>query len=196
MKIFCLLAAVLIAGLLGSTLGDATRLAAASPTAAGATARTAVAHVRNTFEFTVRAPQRLVAPLFGAHRERAWAQGWNPEFLYPLPPEDKPGVVFQVTHEGRTSTWITTVFEPETGHIQHVYFVPGAMTALIDIRLVPTSPAETRVQVAYERTALAPDYNAHVEHLGESDAKSGPHWQAAIDDYFRKTAAERKDSPQ
>jgi hypothetical protein len=116
------------------------------------------------------------------------AEGWDPQFLYPQPPQDKAGVVFTVAHGGHTSTWITTVFEPEKGRIQHVYFIPGAMVTLIDIRLTPVGIADTRVHVTYERTALAPEMNDHVQRMGNSDRQSGDHWQLAIENYLKKAA--------
>jgi hypothetical protein len=130
----------------------------------------------------------VVAPLFGAHSERAWAEGWDPQFLYPQTPQDKAGVVFTVAHGGHTSTWITTVFEPEKGRIQHVYFIPGAVVTLIDIRLTPAGIADTRVHVTYERTALASEMNDHVQQMGNSDRQSGDHWQLAIESYLKKAA--------
>lgn len=143
-------------------------------------------HVKNTFDFTIAAPQSTVAPLFGAQRERVWAEGWNPQFVYPQPPEDTAGGVFTIQHGGHTATWITTIFEPENGHIQHVYFIPDAMAVLIDIRFQAIASAKTRVRVTYERTALSPELNDHVRQLGEQDAKSGPHWEKAISDYLDK----------
>jgi len=149
-------------------------------------APTQLLHVRNSFGFAVNAPPSVVAPLFGAHRERAWAEGWDPQFLYPQPPEDKAGVVFTVKRGQHTSTWITSVFEPEEGHIQHVYFIPDAMVTLIDIRLVPSGASGTRVEVTYERTALSLELNDHVQEQGGSDSRSASHWQAAIEDCLKK----------
>jgi hypothetical protein len=143
-------------------------------------------HVRNSFAFTIDAPPAVVAPLFGAQRERAWAEGWDPQFLYPQPPEDKWGVVFTVTHGRHSSTWITTVFEPEKGHIQHVYFIPDTMVTLIDIHLAPSGASGTRVEVIYERTALSPELNDHVQEQGRADSRSADHWRAAIEDCLKK----------
>lgn len=146
-------------------------------------------HVRNSFAFTVSAPQNAVAPLFGAHLERAWAAGWDPQFVYPQPVEDKPGEVFTINHGGHTSTWVNTALDFEQGHIQYVYVIPDAMAVLIDIRLAASGPLATHVAITYERTALSPDVNDHVRKQGEADAKSGPHWQKAIEDYLKSKTA-------
>ena len=55
------------------------------------------AHVKNRFTFTVNAPLRQAAPLFGPEGERAWAgDDWNPEFVFPVPAQDIEGAVFIV----------------------------------------------------------------------------------------------------
>jgi len=62
------------------------------------------------------------------------------------------------------------------------------MVTLIDIRLTPAGAADTRVQVTYERTALAPEMNDHVQQMGNSDRQSANHWQAAIENYLQQAA--------
>jgi hypothetical protein len=146
-------------------------------------------HVSNTFEFDLKEPQPQVAPLFGAHRERVWAEGWEPQFVYPQPAADQQGSVFQVSHGAHKSTWITTIFEPEKGHIQYAYFVPDAMAVLIDIHLSPAQNSGTHVQVRYERTALSPELNEHIRHQGEQDANSAEEWRTCIESYFEITKA-------
>jgi hypothetical protein len=138
-------------------------------------------HVRNHFDFVVHAPLARVAPLFGAYGERAWEAGWDPHFLHPVPPADEAGAVFTVEHGGHRSTWITTIFEPEEGHIQHVSFIDGAMLTLVDIRLAEREAGLTAVGVTYERTALSPDVNAHVAARGAADAGAAESWRAAIE---------------
>lgn len=156
-------------------------------------------HVRNEFEFTIHAPYKVAAPLFGADAERAWAgPDWNPQFLYPLhgaATKDVPGAVFTIKHgHNRHASWINTAFDLDTGHVQYVYVLADAMVTLIDIHLAPIeadgAPA-TRVKVAYERTALSPEANDHVRQFAESDRKSGPHWQSDFDNYFAQKSSDR-----
>jgi hypothetical protein len=40
-------------------------------------------HTREKFNLTAHASMQEVAPLFGAHKERDWAPGWNPQFVHP-----------------------------------------------------------------------------------------------------------------
>jgi hypothetical protein len=144
-----------------------------------------VVHVENGFVFTVHAPYKNVAPLFGAHEERAWGgPDWNPHFLYPQPARDIAGEVFSVAHGHTRSTWVNTAFDLESGHVQYVYVVPDAQAVLIDIHLHEDSPSSTTAKVVYQRTALTAGFNSHVTELGEKDATSANEWQTAIESYL------------
>jgi hypothetical protein len=149
-----------------------------------------VAHVRNEFEFTVHAPYRIAAPLFGPERERGWADGhWDPQFLYPQPAQDRQGAVFTIRHGHRQAYWINTSFDMDARHFQYVYVVPEAMAVLIDVHFSEPDAANTKVNVAYERTALDPAANEHVKEMGDADRESGKEWGTAINDYLAKQKA-------
>lgn len=149
-----------------------------------------VVHVRNEFEFTVHAPYRVAAPLFGPEGERAWANGhWDPHFLYPQPAQDTQGAVFTIRHGHHPAYWINTAFDLEARHFQYVYFIADAMVTLIDVRFSQLDPANTKVNVAYERTALNPEANEHVKEMGNSDRESGKEWGNAINGYLAKEGA-------
>jgi hypothetical protein len=145
-------------------------------------------HVRNQFDFTVHAPYRVAAPLFGPEGERVWAAGWDPHFLYPQPAQDIQGAVFTVRHGHHQAYWINTSFDKDARHFQYVYLIPDVMVVLIDVRFSELDPGNTMVNVVYERTALNPEANEHVRESGDSDRESGKEWGTAINDYL----AERK----
>ena len=142
-----------------------------------------VVHVENGFEFTVRAPYDKVAPLFGAHGERAWAgERWDPQFLYPSPAQDVEGEVFTVAHGHTHAIWVNTAFDLQAGHMQYVYVIPDVQAVLIDVRLQHDDPAKTGVKVRYERTALTSRFNEHIREMGrKKDGASAAEWQAAIE---------------
>jgi hypothetical protein len=152
-----------------------------------ATASGPLAHVRNEFEFTVHAPYAVTAPLFGPEGERAWGgDHWDPHFLYPQPAQDVQGAVFTVAHGHHRSYWINTAFDVEGRHFQYVYVIPEVMATLIDVHFSEVDSANTKVNVAYERTALTPKANEHVREAGNSDNKNGAEWGKTINDYLAK----------
>lgn len=142
-------------------------------------------HVRNEFEFTVHAPYSMAAPLFGPEGERTWTDGhWDPHFLYPQPAQDIEGAVFRVSHGHHSSTWVNTAFNLDQGQIQYVYFIADTLVTRIDLHLSQPDAMNTKVHVAYERTALSAAANERVREMGDHDRNSGPEWRADIDRYL------------
>jgi hypothetical protein len=142
-------------------------------------------HLRAAFTFVVPASYAVAFPLFGADKEREWSPGWAPAFVHPAPARDTAGMVFTVAHGGTHSVWVNTAFDAETGHVQYVYVVPGALATLIDIHVRSLDSASTSVSVAYERTALVPEVNDHVRALSAHDAASGPEWEGQVRDCLK-----------
>ncbi len=146
-----------------------------------------MAHGRTAFTFAVAASKRVVFPLFGASGERAWGthgdgHPWDPHFLWPLPERDVEGEVFTITHRhhNKTATWINTAFDPVSGHVQYVYFLPGDIVTRIDIRLTERDPANTQVDVIYDQTALNSAANATIQERTQHDEDMAKEWQQQI----------------
>jgi hypothetical protein len=146
-----------------------------------------LAHTRTEFSFTVDAPFEQVVPLFGAHEERKWDDGWDPQFVYPTPARDQQGEVFKVAHGHDSAVWINTALDLAMGHIQYAYVLGDAMATLIDIHATRQGAQKTGVTVVYERTALIPEANEHVQHFAEGDANTGKEWGDAMNAYFAKS---------
>jgi len=83
-----------------------------------------------------------------------------------------------------------TSFDKSARHFQYVYVIPEAMVVLIDVRFSEVDAANTKVNVAYQRTALDADANEHVQELGNEDRQSGKEWGTAINDYLAKQKIE------
>jgi len=156
------------------------------PGATNAQDNAAPAHTHNEFSFTAQGPYERVFPLFGALEEKKWAEGWEPQFVYPTPARDQRGMVFTTEHAGRTSTWTCTAFDESTGYVQYVYVVSDFIVTMIDIHLAKSGAAETHVSVVYQRTALRAAANEDVAHLAKGDANSGPEWAEAINGYLAR----------
>jgi hypothetical protein len=149
-------------------------------------AQSDLAHSHTAFHLTVPLPYAQAAPLFGAWAEQKWAADWHPRFLYPSPPADQEGAIFQVEHGSHSSIWMTTIFDLPAGRIQYVYVLDQLLITRIDITLAPQSADKTSVSVTYERTALDPSANARVLALAKHDSEQAPEWQSALDAYAGK----------
>jgi len=144
-------------------------------------------HRRTEFAFTVSAPFETVAPLFGADKERLWADGWNPQFVHPQPANDEAGAVFTIK-TGHSSVWINTIYDLTRGQVQYACFAGESMVTLIDIRIERIGSDKTKAVVVYERTALQPEANDHVNRLADDDKAKGPEWEAAFRTYLQTRA--------
>ncbi len=173
---FSLLAA--IAGVIASSAPQAQATDTAKP-----------AHTHEAFSFVVSAPYADVFPLFGAYEERKWAVGFEPKFIHPVPAHDQPGMVFTTVQEDMPRVWVNTAFDIATGHVQYVYVIADVMTALIDIHVTKSGTNETKVDVAYDRTALRPEANEQVIRMAQADSNSGPRWAEMINGFFATTGS-------
>ncbi|HVO61712.1 MAG TPA: hypothetical protein VMT53_12310 [Terriglobales bacterium] len=163
-----------------SLLAAMAGIAPASLAQASVEPATELVHTREPFSFAISRPYAEVFPLFGAHEERKWALHFDPEFLYPVPAHDQPGMVFTTVQEGMPRVWLNTAFDAATGHVQYVYWIADIIVALIDIRVAASGTNETKVDVIYERTALHLEANEQVLHMAHNDANSGSHWAEMI----------------
>lgn len=145
-------------------------------------------HTAAKFEFVANGPIEKVAPLMGADRERVWAPGWNPHFVYPKPTTDQQGMVFTVAHGPYRVPWVNTEFDLNAGRMQYVYVIPDTLVTVITIKLTPQGD-RTHVAVEYDRTALSARANRHVRELAEHDRGSGPEWQGQINEWLAKEAS-------
>ncbi len=142
-----------------------------------------ILHTEQKFTFVARAPVEVVAPLFGAHKERVWAPGWDPSFIWPAMAHDRQGMVFTVPHGHQTAVWVASSFEPLSGRVQYVYVLPDVMATVITLEVTPEEN-QTRVKVEYDRTALRSSANDLVRRFSKEDDKSGPEWEKQINDYL------------
>jgi hypothetical protein len=145
------------------------------------------AHVSNSFAFTVDAPMKEAAPLFGPEGERAWAgDNWNPQFVFPVPARDVEGAVFTVRHGAHTAVWVNTLFDLDAGRMQYAYVLGDLLVTTIDVRLHTIDAAHTKVDVTYVRTALRPEAQDHVTAMGKHDREQGKVWEDAIHAYLQR----------
>ena len=145
------------------------------------------AHTEETFVFTANGAMEQVAPLFGADKERVWSPEWDPQFIHPLPVADTQGMVFTVAHHYLHAVWVNTELNLKDGRVQYVYVIPDVLVTVITLNLKPEGN-QTLVEVHYDRTALAPEADAHVREMARQDHDFGPEWQTQINQYLEKHA--------
>jgi hypothetical protein len=145
-------------------------------------------HIQTSFDLVVPLAYEQTAPLFGPEGERAWAgKHWDPKFIHPQPAHDEQGAVFTVKHGPFSAVWVTSQFDVAGRRFQYVYFLPGIMVTVIDVRFKPIGASSTAVNVVYTRTAIAPEGNEHVQAMSEGDKTAGKEWQQAIEEHLAQS---------
>jgi hypothetical protein len=144
-------------------------------------------HTSEQFAFVANAPLVEIFPLLGADKERLWAPGWDPRFVWPAVASDQVGMVFRITRGEKVATWVNTVFDREAGRVQYVYVLSDVVATVITLQLHARA-ATTEVSVRYERTSLSPESDTLVKEMAEQDRDAGPVWASQINTYLAQAA--------
>jgi len=138
-------------------------------------------HVERSGEFALHLPLAHVFPLFSPEGERAWVEGWDPQYLHPDHPSNAPGTVFRTRHDGEETLWLVISYDPRRATAEYGRFTPGSRLGTVQVRCAEDGPARTRVAVTYSLTALTPAGNAALAHMTEASYSAMLRaWQVAI----------------
>jgi len=139
---------------------------------------TGCSRVRLTGQIDVALPPPRAFTLFTPSGERAWAEGWDPEFPAPAASDTDPGVVFVTGHGGHRTTWIVIGCEPPAA-IRYAQTAPGHRAGIVSVGC-RASAAGTRVLVGYDLTALTPEANAELDRFAAGYPDFLARWERAI----------------
>ena len=125
------------------------------------------------------APQEALRH-FTPEGERAWAEGWDPRYVFPADGTTTPGMVFTTGHGGEETLWTMTRHEPELGAIEYLRVTPGSRMGAVRVQC-SQAQAGTRVTVTYALTALTAAGNAKLKALeGGAYEAFIDSWEASI----------------
>lgn len=139
--------------------------------------------VKRSGSFRIDASLDGAFPLFTPEGEKAWAAGWNPEYVFPVDGKTAQGMVFRTQHSG-PKTWLMTLYDPEHYHAEYANF---SADLVIQISVHCSSEGKsTVVEVSYVHTALTENGNQLVdEYTQERHDKQMQHWKQSIDEALR-----------
>jgi hypothetical protein len=124
------------------------------------------------------APERAFG-MFTPLGERAWAQGWDPEFLHPLDGEPCEGSVF-ITRAGGVETIWTTIAHDPPRRAAYSRVTPGLHAVIVEVRLRPSEDGGTRADVSYAFTALTSAGNDAVVEMVDGFGGWMEEWETSI----------------
>lgn len=120
-------------------------------------------HVTRQQTIRLSASPSQVFPLFEPLGERAWAEGWQPNMLFPTDGTAQAGAVFTTSHpvEGE-SIWTMPLFDPASFHLAYLLVTPGSRVGNIDIRCQEAPSGATQATVSYTFTTLSEQGNEFI----------------------------------
>jgi hypothetical protein len=138
-----------------------------------------------TREIRLAAGVERAFALFEPEGERLWAQGWEPEHLYPASGEAREGAVFTTRHPGEGETvWTMTAYEPPC-RLAYVRVTPGQRAGRVVVVCEEAGEGQTRAAVTYDLTGLSEAGNAYIRAFDEAHYEHFMHeWEEAINFYL------------
>ena len=153
-------------------------MSAASQTSAAGKFR--ASSVTHTGHVTLEAPPEKTFPLFTPEGERAWAEGWDPEVLFPADGQIREGLVFRTPDHGGT-VWVLMKYDQASFTIAYSATAAGALVREIEVHCRPAAGNRTEVLVTDTYVGLSEHGNMFVGQLDEASySKKMAHWQEVI----------------
>jgi hypothetical protein len=137
------------------------------------------AHQTRSATIRLAAPPERAFGMFTPLGERAWAQGWDPQFLHPLDGDACAGSVFITRAGGVETIWTTIAHDPP---IRAAYsrVTPGLHAVIVQVRLRPSDDGGTLADVSYAFTALTSAGNDAVAEMVEGFDGWMEEWETSI----------------
>jgi hypothetical protein len=136
--------------------------------------------------FVLGLPKAEAFKLFEPEGERAWAQGWDPRYVFPADGRAEAGMVFTTSHGSEETIWHLNRHDSAGGVVEYIRLTPGSRIATVLVQCAQEGGAATRVTVIYSFTGLSPAGNEYVRAMDEA------HYRAFIEGWGTAIAAARK----
>jgi hypothetical protein len=134
-----------------------------------------------SFELNTTADKAL--PFFTPEGERAWAEGWDPQPVYPTQKEVAfvTNAVFRLGHGEHESIWTILQASPKEHVADYVYVVLGERVSRVRVEIEPLAGNRCRVHVRYVHTALSEGGTQFIAAMTEEDyAQKMSDWQRMV----------------
>lgn len=136
---------------------------------------------RHGFRLPLRAARAFQC--FTPEGERAWAPGWDPEFLHPADGALRLGTAFLTREDGEPAPtiWLVTALDPAGLRVSYARVTPASRIGLVRVAVTPETEEACRVEVSYVFTALTAAGNAYLAGLTEERYRAFiDSWREAI----------------
>ncbi|MGD8780955.1 MAG: hypothetical protein PVH88_18560 [Ignavibacteria bacterium] len=138
--------------------------------------------VQRTYKIELNGTIEKVFPLFTPIEEKKWAEGWEPQVIYPLEEEIKAEMIFRSKHIDEYPTyWVIADYKPEEHFIRYINFTYDYRVVMLKIKCNKIPNGKTEAVINYTFTGLSEKGNKYVESITESHYKEYiSSWQTDI----------------
>jgi hypothetical protein len=144
---------------------------------------------RDTVTISVPLPADEAMQLFTARGERAWVEGWDPEFPAGEPTEEVEGTVFVTTAHGRSTYWVVAARARRC--VRYARTTPGFFAGTVEVRERSSDSRSTLVDVTYDLSALTPQGAAELDDFAAGHEQEISAWALAIETALADDRASR-----
>jgi hypothetical protein len=127
-----------------------------------------------------------VFPLFSPLGEKHWAQGWNPEMLYPSSGVAQVGTIFTTQHANKpTQVWSIIAYAQEQTQVIYLNVLPDSHVSRIEVSCETMGTRATLARITYTLTSLTPQGNTYLDEFTQDHYQTYvSSWETAITHYL------------
>lgn len=143
-------------------------------------------HLTRSHTIHLPATPRDVFPLFSPLGEKHWAQGWQPEMLYPASGEAQVGTVFTTQHMNEPARiWTIIAYSQEQAQVSYLNILPASHLSRIDVSCEADGTQATIAHITYALTAFTSQGNTYLDGFTQEHYQAYiSSWETAITHYL------------
>src|SRR4051812_17273189 len=111
-------------------------------------------HIIRSHSLVVAKPLAEAFVFFTPEGERAWAEGWDPQYHHPDDGRLQIGLVFTTGRGNEHTIWTVVRLEPPN-LVEYVRTTPGSRTGTVLVQCAALREGLTRATVVYSLTSLS-----------------------------------------
>lgn len=127
-----------------------------------------------------------IFPLFSPLGEKHWAQGWNPEMLYPSSGIAQVGTIFTTQPANKsTQVWTIITYAQEQAQVSYLNVLPDSHVSRIEVSCEAEGMHTTLARITYTLTSLTPQGNIYLDGFTQDYYRAYiSSWETAITHYL------------
>ena len=142
-------------------------------------------HSERRHDIVLSGAVERVFPLFTPAGEKAWTEGWDPQFINPASGETCEGMVFRTGQGDETTLWACVDWQPEAHRVRYARVTPASRFTFVEVTCRALDDKRTEARIIYSLTALSPVGDAYLQGLTRATfTRMIEEWRGAIDRFL------------